>query len=84
VETPLQIDFQGMQARRDVRDSVEKHVAELERRYGLPGRGECLPSMMPSSMHDDGCRIRSAVCRGRCKTTRKSTDRDRKDHRPVR
>ena len=34
METPVQIDFQGMQARTDVRDSIEKHVAELERRYG--------------------------------------------------
>jgi cold shock CspA family protein len=34
METPVEIDFQGMQARPDVRDSIEKHVAELERRYG--------------------------------------------------
>jgi cold shock CspA family protein len=34
METPVQIDFQGMQGRPDVRDSIEKHVTELERRYG--------------------------------------------------
>jgi ribosome-associated translation inhibitor RaiA len=34
METPVEIDFQGMQATPDVRDSIEKHVAELERRYG--------------------------------------------------
>jgi hypothetical protein len=28
------MDFQGMQGRPDVRDSIEKHVTELERRYG--------------------------------------------------
>jgi len=34
METPVEIDLQGMQGRPDVRDSIEKHVAELERRYG--------------------------------------------------
>jgi cold shock CspA family protein len=34
MQTPVQIDFQDMQARPEVRASIEKHVADLERRYG--------------------------------------------------
>jgi ribosome-associated translation inhibitor RaiA len=34
MQTPVQIDFQGMQAKPDVRASIEKHAAQLERRYG--------------------------------------------------
>jgi len=34
MQTPVQIDFQGMHGTPDVRASIEKHVAQLERRYG--------------------------------------------------
>ena len=34
METPVEIDFQGMAAAPDVRMSVEQHVAKLEQRYG--------------------------------------------------
>ena len=34
MQTPVQIDFQGMHATAEVRASIEQHVAELERRYG--------------------------------------------------
>jgi cold shock CspA family protein len=34
MQTPVQIDFQGMQGRPDIRASIEKHVAQLEQRYG--------------------------------------------------
>jgi cold shock CspA family protein len=34
MQTPVEIDFQGMAARPDVRDSIARHVAELEQRYG--------------------------------------------------
>ena len=34
MQTPVQIDFQGMHGAPDVRASIEKHVAQLERRYG--------------------------------------------------
>ena len=34
MQTPVQIDFQGMHGPPDVRASIEKHVAQLERRYG--------------------------------------------------
>src|SRR6516165_3725688 len=110
MQTPVEIDFQGMHGTPDVRASIEKHVAQLERRYGrvtacrvvlkgpsghhrtgglygltfiLRSRTVAksasaalhpqtsatpifgLPSMMPSSMRDDGCRIMSVACRGR-------------------
>lgn len=34
MQTPVEIDFQGMDARSDVRSSIEKHVAQLEQRFG--------------------------------------------------
>jgi len=34
MQTPLQIDFQGMDARADVRADIAKHVAALEERFG--------------------------------------------------
>jgi hypothetical protein len=44
MQTPVEIDFQGMDARPDVRNSIEKHVgragAALWPHHGLPGRVE--------------------------------------------
>ena len=34
MQTPVQIDFQGMQASAQYRASIEEHVAQLEQRYG--------------------------------------------------
>lgn len=34
MQTPIQIDFQGMEAKPDIRAAIEKRVAELEQRYG--------------------------------------------------
>ena len=34
MQTPVEIDFQDMSARPDVHVSIEKHVADLEQRYG--------------------------------------------------
>jgi cold shock CspA family protein/ribosome-associated translation inhibitor RaiA len=34
MQTPIEIDFQGMDARPDVRTAIAKHVAELEQRCG--------------------------------------------------
>ena len=34
METPIQIDFQGMTANASVRDSIVKHVGQLEERFG--------------------------------------------------
>jgi cold shock CspA family protein len=34
MQTPVEIDFQGLQGRRDLRASIEKHVKDLETRFG--------------------------------------------------
>src|SRR3954463_11813136 len=34
MQTPVEIDFQGMSGTPEVHASIEKHVAELEQRYG--------------------------------------------------
>ncbi len=34
METPVQIDFQGMDASPDVHSAIAKHVAQLEQRFG--------------------------------------------------
>src|SRR6516164_3734740 len=34
MQTPVEIDFQGMRGRPEVQASIEHHVAELEQRYG--------------------------------------------------
>jgi hypothetical protein len=34
METPLQIDLQGIDARPDIRAEIDKHVAQLEERSG--------------------------------------------------
>ncbi len=34
MQTPLVIDFQGMEARPDVRTTIAQQVSELEQRYG--------------------------------------------------
>ncbi|HEY7665300.1 MAG TPA: HPF/RaiA family ribosome-associated protein [Xanthobacteraceae bacterium] len=34
MQTPVQIDFQGMHGRPELRAAIEKHVAQLEQRFG--------------------------------------------------
>jgi cold shock CspA family protein/ribosome-associated translation inhibitor RaiA len=34
MQTPVEIDFQGMEARPDIRTAITKHVADLEQRFG--------------------------------------------------
>ena len=34
METPVQIDFQGMEAKPEVRSAILKHVSQLEERFG--------------------------------------------------
>ena len=34
METPVEIDFQGMPAQPSIRDAIAKHIDELERRFG--------------------------------------------------
>ena len=34
MQTPVAIDFQGMDARSEIRSAIAEHVSELERQYG--------------------------------------------------
>jgi ribosome-associated translation inhibitor RaiA len=34
MQTPIAIDFQGMEARPEIRSAIADHVSELERQYG--------------------------------------------------
>lgn len=34
MQTPVEIDFQGMDARPDIQSAITEHVAELDRQYG--------------------------------------------------
>lgn len=34
METPIQIEFEGLPAAPDIRPAVDRHVADLEKRYG--------------------------------------------------
>lgn len=34
MQTPVQIDFQGMEAKTEIRGAIAKHVSQLEERYG--------------------------------------------------
>jgi cold shock CspA family protein/ribosome-associated translation inhibitor RaiA len=34
MQTPVQIDFQGIDANQTTRESIEKHIADLEQRFG--------------------------------------------------
>ena len=34
MQTPIEIDFQGMDARPDIQSAIAEHVSELERQYG--------------------------------------------------
>ena len=34
MQTPVEIDFQGMEARPDIRSVIAEHVSELDRQYG--------------------------------------------------
>ena len=34
MQTPVEIDFQGMDARPEIRSAIAEHVSELERQYG--------------------------------------------------
>jgi hypothetical protein len=35
MQTPIQIDYQGMSARSELQASIEQHVAEFEQRFGV-------------------------------------------------
>ena len=53
METPVQIDFQGMDAKPDVRVAIEKHVTQLEERFGRIIAGRVVLKA-PSGRHRTG------------------------------
>jgi len=53
METPLQIDFQGMTASADVRDAIDRHVRQLEARFGRVTAGRVVLTA-PSGHHHTG------------------------------
>ncbi len=53
METPLQIDFQGMEAKEHFRASIIKHVAQLEERFGRVTAGRVVVKA-PSGHHHTG------------------------------
>jgi cold shock CspA family protein len=53
METPLQIDVQGMTASADVRDAIDRHVRQLEDRFGRVTAGRVILKG-PSGRHHTG------------------------------
>jgi hypothetical protein len=68
VETPVELDFQGMDARPDVRGLVDKQVALLEERFGRVTAGRVVLKA-PGGHHRSGglyeINIRLALPEGR-------------------
>src|SRR6516165_10099377 len=68
METPIQIDFQGMAANASVRDSIIKHVSQLEDRFGRITAGRVVVKG-PSGHHRKGglyeINVRLALPEGR-------------------
>ena len=64
MQTPVQIDFQGMHGTPDIRASIAKHVAQLERRYGRVTACRVVLKG-PSGHHRTGGLYEVVVCRGR-------------------
>lgn len=53
MQTPVQIDFQGMNAKPDIRSAVSKHVEQLEERFGRITAGRIVVKA-PSDHHRKG------------------------------
>ena len=53
METPLQIDLQGIDARPDIRAEIDKHVAQLKERCGRITAGPVVVNA-PSGPHRTG------------------------------
>jgi len=68
MQTPVEIDFQGMDATADVRKSIAQHVEELEERFGRVTAGR-VALRAPSAHHRSGglyeVNIRLALPNGR-------------------
>lgn len=53
METPVQIDFQGIDARPDLRSAVDRHIAQLEERFGRVTTGR-IALKGPGERHRNG------------------------------
>jgi ribosome-associated translation inhibitor RaiA len=53
MQTPIQIDFQGMNAKPDIRSAIAKHVEQLEERFGRITAGRIVVKA-PSARHRKG------------------------------
>ena len=53
MQTPIEIDFQGMNARPEIQADIAKHVAELEQRFGRVTAGRVVLKA-PGSHHRTG------------------------------
>jgi len=53
METPIQVDFRGMQPTRHVRDMIARHVSDLEARFGRLTAGRVVLKS-PSAHHRSG------------------------------
>ena len=68
MQTPVEIDFQGMDAKEDIRTTIAQHVNELEQRYGRVTAGR-VALKAPGGHHRTGglyeVNIRLALPNGR-------------------
>jgi cold shock CspA family protein/ribosome-associated translation inhibitor RaiA len=68
MQTPVEIDFQGMAARSEIRSAIAKHVGELEQRFGRVTAGRVVLKA-PGGHHRTGglyeVNIRLALPEGR-------------------
>jgi len=68
METPVQVDFQGFEAKADLRGAVDRHLAQLEERFGRVTAGRVVLKA-PGGHHRTGglyeINIRLALPEGR-------------------
>jgi len=68
METPVQLDFQGIETSADLRGAVDRHIAQLEERFGRVTAGR-IALKGPGSHHRNGglyeINIRLALPEGR-------------------
>jgi len=53
MQTPIEVDFQGMDASSETRGAIAKHLAQLERRFGRVTAGRVIVRA-PSGHHQTG------------------------------
>ena len=68
METPVHLDFQGVEAKPDLREAVARHIAQLEERFGRVTAGRVVLKA-PGGHHRNGglyeINIRLALPEGR-------------------